>query len=145
MKLNEFVTTTGEVILYNGKPNFDQLEIVSKGAGDIWHSSFKQGYKNAFPELVYQTAVFFMFINDFDNLDECISWRINPNQFAVRKSVWETLKGFDADYQNVQLQALDFGYNALRNSAAIPLYIKGLFEENSKEEIKISAKDRYVF
>ena len=145
MKLNEFVTTTGEVILYNGKPDFEQLEIVSKEAGDIWHSSFEQGYKNAFPELVYQTAVFFMFINDFDNLDQCVSWRINPNQFAVRQSVWETLKGFDTEYENIQLQALDFGYNALRNSAAVPLYIKRLFEENSKEEIKITAKDRYTF
>ena len=145
MKLNKFVTTTGEVILYNGQPNFNQLETLSNGAGDIWHSSFEQGYKNAFPELVYQTAVFFMFINDFDNLDECLSWRVNPNQFAVRQSVWETLKGFDTEYQNVQLQALDFGYNALRNSAAIPLYVKGLFESNAKEEIKISAKDRYVF
>ncbi|MEA9413089.1 glycosyltransferase family A protein [Flavobacterium sp. PL02] len=145
MKLNEFVTTTGEVILYNGKPNFNTLEILSKEAGDIWHSSFEQGYKNAFPELVYQTAVFFMFINDFDNLDKCLSWRVNPNQFAVRQSVWETLKGFDTEYKNIQLQALDFGYNALRNSAAIPLYVKGLFEESQKEEIKISAKDRYVF
>lgn len=145
MKLNEFVTTTGEVILYNGKPDFEQLEILSQGAGDIWHSSFEQGYKNAFPELVYQTAVFFMYINDFDNLNQCVSWRINPNHFAVRQSVWETLKGFDAEYKNIQMQALDFGYNALRNSAAIPLYIKGLFEGNTKEEIKITAKDRYVF
>lgn len=145
MKLNEFVTSTGEIILYNGKPNFDKLEILTTGAGDIWHSSFEQGYKNAFPELVYQTAVFFMFINDFDHLDECLSWRINPNQFAIRKSVWETLKGFDSEYQNIQMQALDFGYNALRNSAAIPLYIKGLFEESLQDKIIITAKDRYIF
>lgn len=145
MKLKEFETTSGEIILYNGQPNFSQLEELTSGAGDIWHSSFDQGYKNAFPELVYQTAVFFMYINDFDNLDECVSWRINPNQFAVRKSVWETLKGFDTEYENIQLQALDFGYNALRNSAAIPLYTKGLFVDNNFEKIKISVKDRYVF
>jgi glycosyltransferase involved in cell wall biosynthesis len=145
MKLKEFITSTGEIILYSGQPDFNKLERLAFGAGDIWHSSFEQGYKNAFPELVYQTAVFFMFINDFDNLDECVSWRVNPNEFAVRKSIWETLKGFDDEYENVQLKALDFGYNALRNSAAIPLYIKGLFEENTIEEIKISVKDRYVF
>jgi glycosyltransferase involved in cell wall biosynthesis len=145
MKLKEFITSAGEIILYNGQPDLNKLERLSFGAGDIWHSSFEQGYKNAFPELVYQTAIFFMFINDFDNLEECISWRVNPNQFAVRQSVWETLKGFDSEFKNVQLQALDFGYNALRNSAAIPLYIKGLFEENLKEEIIITAKDRYVF
>ncbi|WP_026727796.1 glycosyltransferase family 2 protein [Flavobacterium denitrificans] len=145
MQLKEFITTNGEIILYNGEPNFAKLEILASGGGDIWHSSFEQGYKNAFPELVYQTAVFFMFINDFDDLDESVSWRINPNQFAVRKSVWDQLNGFDTDYQNVQLQALDFGYNALRNSAAVPLYVKGLFKQNLNEEIKISAKDRYVF
>lgn len=145
MKLTEFVTRAGEIILYNGQPDFDKLEILSTGGGDIWHSSFEQGYKNAFPELVYQTAVFFMFISDFDNLNECISWRINPNQFAVRKSVWETLKGFDTEYENIQLQALDFGYNALRNSAAIPLYVNGLFEESTKEIINITTKDRYIF
>ena len=145
MKLKEFVTKKGEVILYIGEPNLDKLENLSTGSGDIWHSSFEQGYKNAFPDLVYQTAVFFMYINDFDNLDECVSWRINPNQFAVRKSVWKTLNGFDSEYQNIQLQALDFGYNALRNSAAIPLYVKGLFAENILEDIAISVKDRYVF
>jgi glycosyltransferase involved in cell wall biosynthesis len=145
MKLSEFVTTTGEIILYNGKPDLAKLEILSSGAGDIWHSSFEQGYKNAFPELVYQTATFFWYINDFDNLDECVSWRINSNSFAVRKSVWETLGGFDTEYQNLQIQALDFGYNALRNSGAIPLYIKGLFADNIKEKINISEKDRYVF
>lgn len=56
--LKEFITTSGEVILYKGNPDFGQLNDLSKGAGDIWHSSFEQGYKNAFPELVYQTAVF---------------------------------------------------------------------------------------
>ncbi|MDL2143368.1 glycosyltransferase family 2 protein [Flavobacterium tructae] len=143
--LKEFVTKKGEILLYNGEPNLDKLEILSAGTGDIWHSSFEQGYKNTFPELVYQTAVFFWYINDFDHLDECVSWRINPNQFAVRKSVWETLQGFDIEYKNPQVQALDFGFNALSESAAIPLYVKGLFENNTKEVVHISTKDRYVF
>lgn len=145
MKLREFITKTGDIILYNGRPDFDKLEVLSSGSGDIWHSSFEQGYKNAFPELVYQTAVFFWYINDFENIDECVSWRINPNQFAIRKSVWETLGGFDTEYENVQMQALDFGYNALRSSAAIPLYIKSLFDEKEIAQINISVKDRYVF
>ncbi|URC13069.1 glycosyltransferase family 2 protein [Flavobacterium sp. B183] len=145
MKLNEFITTGGEIILYNGQPDLEKLEDLCSGAGDIWHSSFEQGYKNAFPELVYQTATFFWYINDFDNLDKCVSWRINPNSFAVRKSVWETLGGFDSEYKNNQMQALDFGYNALRNSAAIPLYVKDLFKETIKEEINITVKDRYIF
>ena len=92
--LKEYKTNSGEFILYAGNPNFDKLEELSQGAGDIWHSSFEQGYKNAFPELVYQTATFFWYLNDFDNLNECVSWRINPNAFAVRKSVWETVNAF---------------------------------------------------
>ena len=145
MILNEFITKTGEIILYTGNLNLQEIEPLANGVGDIWHSSFEQGYKNAFPELVYQTATFFWYINDFDNLDQCVSWRINPNAFAVRKSVWEALGGFDADYENPHLQALDFGYNALRISGAVPLYIKGLFKENTKAEINISEKERYVF
>jgi len=147
MKLNlkEFVTKSGEILLYTGNPDFEKLEALSLCAGDIWHSSFEQGYKNAFPELVYQTAIFFWYINDFDGLDECISWRINPNGFAVRKSVWEYLKGFDADYNSPQIQALHFGYNALRFQGAIPLYVRGLFSSTEKEEIKITVKDRYIF
>lgn len=145
LDLKEFINKKGEVILYKGLPDFDKLSVLSLGTGDIWHSSFEQGYKNAFPELVYQTATFFSYINDFDNADECVSWRINPKAFAIRKNVWETLGRFDSEYTNPQMQALDFGYNALRNSAAIPLYIKGLFDDNSQEKIQITVKDRYVF
>lgn len=145
MKLNKYITNSGEIILYNGNPDFEKLEQLSNGTGDIWHSSFEQGYKNAFPELVYQTAVFFWYINDFDDLNECVSWRINPNAFAVRKSVWKTLKGFDQEYENPQLQAFDFGYNAVRNSGAVSLYVKDLFASNEIEKINISARDRYTF
>ena len=145
MILKEYKTNSEEIILYNGIPNFEKLEQLSNGTGDIWHSSFGQGYKNAFPELVYQTAVFFWYINDFDHLEECVSWRINPNAFAVRKSVWETLRGFDDEYENPQIRALDFGYNAVRNAGAVSLYVKDLFTINEIEKINISARDRYTF
>jgi glycosyltransferase involved in cell wall biosynthesis len=143
--LKEYKTRSGELLLYNGAPNYEKLEELSLGLGDIWHSSFEQGYKNAFQELVYQTAVFFWYLNDFDGLDECVSWRVNPNAFVVRKSVWETLNGFDADYKNPQMQAMDFGYNAVRKSGAVALYIKGLFSNHEKEVINITANDRYTF
>lgn len=145
LDFKEYLTKSKEIILYVGNPNLEKLEELAKGFGDIWHSSFEQGYKNAFLELVYQTAVFFWYLNDFDNVDECISWRINPNHFAVRKSVWEQLGGFDGDYKNKQLQALDFGFNALRYSGAIPMYSKGLYSITNTERITIKTKDRYVF
>lgn len=145
MPLQEYKTTLGEIILYNGKPDFEKLENLSIGAGDIWHSSFEQGYKNAFQEIIYFTAVFSFYLNDFDQVDECISWRINPYQFAVRKSVWKKLGGFDIALNNIQLQAFDFGFNSLRYHGAVPLYSKGLFTENEVDKIEISTKDVYVF
>jgi len=144
-KFKEYISASGEVILYNGNPDFTKLEELVKGAGDIWHSSFEQGYKNAFHDIIYQTIVFFWYVNDFDHLDQCVSWRLNPNQFAIRKSVWEQLGGFDSSYQNKHLQAFDFAYNALRNSGAIPMYVKSLYALEDKEKIVISVKDRYVF
>jgi len=145
LKLKEYITQSGEVLLYNGNPDFQKLEELSKGAGDIWHSSFEQGYKNAFPELVYQTAVFFWYLNDFDDLDQCVSWRINPNAFAVRKSVWEITNGFDADFENSQMQALDFGYRSIRFLGVVTLYVKNLFHSAAIEKVIISRKDRHLF
>lgn len=143
--LKEYITQNGEIILYNGNPNFEKLEELSNEFGDIWHSSFEQGYKNAFIDIMYQTILSFWNLYDLDNLDKCVSWRLNPNHFAVRKSVWERLGGFDYEYDNLILSALDFGYNSLRNCGAIPLYVKGLYDVNEKEIISISTKDRYVF
>ena len=145
IQFQEYTNNKGEVVLYTGNPNLKILEEISLGIGDIWHSSFEQGYKNAFEEIVYQTAVFFWYGMDFDQLDKCISWRLNPNSFAVRKSVWEQLGGFDQEYKNLDIQALDFAYNALRNHGAIPMYIKGLYTLSEQSTIKISPNDRYTF
>jgi len=145
MILQEYKTTSGEIILYNGNPDLAQLDQLAAGYGDLWHTSFEQGYKNAFMELAHQSSVLFWYINDFENLDVAVSWRINPHHFAIRKLAWETLGGFDNDYENIQMQALAFGYNALRTQGVVPLYVKGLFDSNQMENVKISARDRYVF
>lgn len=143
-----FITYTnsrGEVIYYTGSPDLNKLEHLSLGAGDLWHSSFEQGYKNAFPEIVYFAVVFFWYVNDFDGLDECVSWRINPNAFAIRKSAWDALKGFDVEITNPTLQALDFGYNFLKNSGGVPLYVRGLYTDTMESIQSISSFDRHVF
>ena len=145
MVLKEYKTAGGEIILYNGNLETQKLDVLAEGYGDIWHSSFEQGYKNAFPEIAIQGSVLFWYGTDFDNLDQCVSWRINPNQFAIRKSTWEILGGFDPDYESIQMQAFDFGVCSLRFQGAIPLYVKGLFENNELESIQISARDRYAF
>ena len=144
IQLHEYTTKSGEVILYTGKPDFARLEVLAEGFGDVWHSSLDQGFKNIFPELVYQTATFFWFVRDLENLDLCVNWRLNPEAFAVRKSVWETLGGFDEAYQNPIMQALDFGFNTVRNYGGVALYVKGLYEAQSANPI-ITVKDRYAF
>lgn len=145
MILQEYKTAAGEIILYNGVPDLQQLEKLANGYGDIWHSSFEQGCKNAFPDLAHQSSVLFWYINDFEGLAECVSWRVNPNHFAIRKSAWEILGGFDIDYESSLMKALDFAYNALRTQGAIPLYVKGLFPNVESKKIVISDNDRYVF
>ena len=145
MLFNTYTNAKGEQIYYIGNPNLDKLELLSTGTGDLWHSSFEQGYKNAFPEIVYFAVVFSFYVNDFDDLEECVSWRINPKAFAVRKSVWDYLNGFDADFENPTLQALDFGFNLLKNSGGIPLYVQGLFSDTKQTIHKISSYDRHVF
>jgi hypothetical protein len=49
------------------------------------------------------------------------------------------------DYENLQMQALDFGYNSLRNQGVVPIYVRGLYKEVVTEKITISPRDRYVF
>ena len=145
MVFKEYKTVSGEIILYTGDLNTQRLEDLANGYGDIWHSSFEQGYKNAFLDIAIQGSVLFWYVIDFDDLDECVSWRINPNHFAVRKTVWELLGGFDDDFDGIQMKALDFGFNALRFQGVVPLYVKGLFETETKESVEISTRDRYIF
>lgn len=144
MQLKEFVTQSGETLLYNGAPNLESLEQLANGAGDLWHSSLDQGLNNVFPELVYQTAVFWWFLNDHPNLDRSINWRINPDAFVVRKNVWLLFSGFPKDYDSYILSAFDLGYRMLRHGGAIPMYVKGLFPEEVITS-KITIQDRYRF
>lgn len=145
LEFKTFTNSQGEIIYYTGNPDLSKLEDLSLGSGDLWHSSFEQGYKNAFPEIVYFAVVFFWYVNDFDDLDECVSWRVNPNAFAIRKSAWDALNGFDVEIKNPTLQALDFGYNFLKNSGGLPLYVKGLYNGTTISIQKINAYDRHVF
>ena len=144
INFKEHTTPEGEVILYVGNPKLSLLNELALSEGDIWHSSLDQGYSNSLPELVYQTVIYFWYTNDFENLNKCISWRINPKAFAIRKQVWDTFGGFDYDYEHINSSALDFGFNTLRYQGAIPLYIKGLFP-TSVNTVSISTKDIYTF
>ena len=143
--MNEFVSANGETLYYVGNPNLEILEKLADSAGDLWHSGQDAGYANLFPELIYQTATFWWFLNDFTNLDKSISWRVPHNAFVVRKSLWDILQGFDEDYQTKTMKGIDLGYRALRESNAVPIYIKGLFERNEEKVDVISNFDRYLF
>lgn len=142
--MQEFICQNGEKILYTGQPDFILLEELSKGVGDIWHSSFNQGFKNVFPEIMHQNPLFW-FVNDFDNLQQAVSWRINPFAFAVRKNIWLQIGGFETDYDSQFMAALDFGYRAVRYLGAVSLFVDQLFVSEPTHVVKISRVDRYRF
>ena len=140
-----YINLKGEEILYVGIPNFQILENLSIGVGDIWHSSFNQGYFNFFEEIIYFTATFNFCSHDFPNLKQCVSWRINPRAFAVRKSVWDRLNNWDKDFETDDIRAIHFGFNALQNQAAISLFYESLYVENEKQDKKINVFDLFLF
>ncbi|MFD2828773.1 glycosyltransferase family 2 protein [Leeuwenhoekiella polynyae] len=142
--MREYITKKGELLLYRGNPNLEMLDNLSDGPGHLWHSSLDQGFRNAFPELVYQTATFWWFINDFDSLPRCISWRVNPNEFVVRASAWNLIGGFDNEYQGDFIKGIEIGYCLLRELGGVPLYISHLFPKN-ENTVNVSTYDRYLF
>lgn len=144
MNFNTYTTRDGQKLLYIGNPNMSMLDELSTGQGDCWHSSFEQGYKNAFQELSYQTHVSWWYINDFDNLDTCISWRINPHAFVVRKYIWDLFGGFDSEFKSDEMRGLSFGYAMIRQGA-VPLYVKGLFSQVDPSFNQIPIIDHYLF
>ncbi|WP_282017534.1 glycosyltransferase family 2 protein [Salegentibacter mishustinae] len=144
MELKQYQTKNGEHLLYTGEPDFNLLEELVSGPGDLWHSSLKQGYQDIFPELVYQTAVFWFYLNDLPNLNCSVNWRINPYSFVVRKKCWEFFNGFSEEYCSASTAALDLGYRMLRFGGAVPLFVDGLFSSEKNDPI-IPAEDRYLF
>ena len=143
--LKLYITSQGEELLYCGSPSLDMLDELAQGPADLWHSSFEQGLKNAFPEIIYQTAVHWWYLNDFENIDTAVSWRINPYAFVVRKSVWDALGGFDDIYESDLMKAFAFGTNLLRNQGGVPLYAKGLFVNEVSVDNTIPKLDRYLY
>ena len=68
MILKEYIIKDGSILLYSGEPAKDLLESLAAGPGDLWHSSLDQGFKGVFPELTYQIAVFWWYLNDIEEL-----------------------------------------------------------------------------
>ncbi len=144
MILKEYIIKDGSILLYSGEPAKDLLESLAAGPGDLWHSSLDQGFKGVFPELTYQIAVFWWYLNDIEELPTSVNWRINPHSFVVRKEVWDTFRGFPKDYESNVMSALDLGFRMLRYCGGIPMYVKGLFPTDDNK-VTISAFDRYMF
>jgi glycosyltransferase involved in cell wall biosynthesis len=102
------------------------------------------GFQDCFPELVYQTSVFWWFLNDFTDVDQGVNWRIDPFNFVIRKEVWEQLGGFDQNYDDELMAGLDFGFRLLRYHGGVPLYVKGLYQMPITK-VTVSRNDRYRF
>lgn len=127
--MKSYKTRSGIELLYCGKPDLTMLSDLANGAGDVWHSGLDQGLENAFPELKYQAATFWWYINDFMGNEQSISWRMPPDAFVIRKSVWEQTHGLDQGYENDLMSGLDFAYRLLRYAGVVVLNVAGLFQE----------------
>ena len=144
MILKEYTSSKGDCLLYTGTPDFELLESLVDGSGDLWHSSLDQGFGGIFPGILYQTAVFWWYLNDLPNLEKSVNWRINPDAFVVRKNLWVQFNGFSEDYNSRAAASLDLGYRMLRFGGAVPLYVKGLFLSKDQFPV-ISKEDKYLF
>ncbi|TBV25514.1 family 2 glycosyl transferase [Meridianimaribacter sp. CL38] len=144
MDFKIYTTSSNETLLYVGTPNFELLDALAAGPGDLWHSSMQQGFKNCFPELVYQTSAYWCFLNDFETDYLSVNWRVNVEAFVIRASVWEQIEGVDSNYSHPLMKGLDLGFGLIRTYFGIPLFVKGLFEPQT-QEIKIPTVDRYYF
>lgn len=144
MKLKEYISNNKEVLLYKGNPDPQLLATLAEGPGDVWHSSLDQGYRGIFPELKYQIAVFWWFLNDFEDLERSISWRINPSAFVIRKKVWDIYGGFPGDYDSEIMKALDLGFRMLRYCGGVTMYVKDLYQPE-ENHVQIPNSDKYLF
>lgn len=145
MIMKTYTTSNDEILYYFGDPEVSFLENLTNEAGDLWHSGLDMGYANLFPELIYQTATFWWYLNDFLNKEKTISWRVPFNAFVIKKSLWDLLEGFDKDYQTDTMRGVDLGYRALREAHAVPMYVQGLFKSKEPKVDKISSLDNYLF
>ena len=83
IKFKEYCTKTGEQLVYCGTPDLTKLELLVQGPGDLWHSSLDQGFTNAFEDIIYQTAVYWWYLNDFE---------VYKNEFKLKvPEDWDTV------------------------------------------------------
>jgi glycosyltransferase involved in cell wall biosynthesis len=144
MEINSYTTKNGHNLVFAGFPDFDLLEKLVLGPGDCWHSSFEQGYKNALSDVVYQSNVSWWYVKDFDNLDECVSWRMNSFAFVMRKEIWDHFGGFDSNYESDIMKGLALGFDLIRGGGVV-LYVKNLFISSEISFKPFSTKDLFVF
>ncbi len=142
--MKSHTTSSGKVLLYKGNPDLGKLDELADGPGDIWHSGLDQGLADAFPELKYQAATFWWYINDFSGNDQVISWRMSPDDFVVREHVWKRSHGLDTNYKSHAFVGMDFAYRMLRYAGATVLHVSGLFD-SKKLDPSIGKDDTYYF
>jgi GT2 family glycosyltransferase len=144
LQLKEYKARNGESLLYTGEPDLSLLDGLAEGAGDLWHSSLDRGYCNAFHEIVYQTHIAWWYVEDFQGVNSCINWRVDPTGFVVRKAVWEYFGGLNISYRSSIMAAFAMGYDMIKNGA-VPMYYKGLFPENQNHTHSIPVSDKFQF
>lgn len=134
----------GGEYLVCGRPDPEILACSLDGPGDFWHSGLLRATAALLPELKYWTPCGWWYLNDADPAISSVSWRADAGAFAVRRSAWECLDGFDRAFWSDAARGLDFGFRLLR-SGGVPLHVPGLYPAAEEPGPPLPREDVYLF
>lgn len=130
-------------LLVAGTPDEKLLGAHATGPGDLWHSGLLRGFENVLGELMYWEPDWW-YLNNVPADAVSVSWRCDPEAFAIRPEVWERLGGFDPAYESDVTRMLDFIFRLIRKGG-VPLHVPGLYPAQQSRRVEISRADLYLF
>lgn len=145
LTFREHRCSNGEILLYTGEPDVSLFEEITTGPGDVWHSSLDQGYRDAFPDVVYYATAHWWYVHDYADVNRCVSWRVSCSHMVIRKKVWDATGGLDMRYESAVMRDVDFGYRVLWYCRAVPMYYRGLFSPEVALDARYNDWERYLF
>lgn len=130
-------------LLVAGEADEGLLETHTSGPGDLWHSGLQRGFANALSELIYWAPEWW-YLNNGPTDAVSVTWRADPEAFAIRPEVWERLGGFDKAYESAEMQVLDLAFRMIQHGG-VPLHVPGLYPAQPTRKVEIPRSDIHLF
>jgi glycosyltransferase involved in cell wall biosynthesis len=112
--------TTADALLFwdprLGAPDFDRLQALLRGRGDVWHAGLRLGLQNQ-PGLLDFVAPNWMLTCDAPSDGEVTSWRISGCAALVRTAVFRQLDVPCDDFETASGALLEWGHRAIFRGA----------------------------